>query len=90
MVTTLPSQPLGAAMREAGIAAFRAGEQPNIIQVFDAGADAVILDLRYNPGGSDDVALAYARFFTDQPVTALTKTTRTPPSRRMRSTSASL
>lgn len=42
-----------------------------------AGADAVILDLRYNPGGSDDVALAYARFFTDQPVTALTKTTRT-------------
>lgn len=42
-----------------------------------AAADGIILDLRYTPGGSDDVALAYASYFTDQPVTALTKTTRT-------------
>lgn len=42
-----------------------------------AAADGIILDLRYNPGGSDDVALAFASYFTDRPVTALTKTTRT-------------
>ena len=40
-------------------------------------ADGVILDVRYNPGGSDDVSLAYAGYFTDQPVSAFTKTTRT-------------
>lgn len=42
-----------------------------------AAADAVILDLRYAPGGSDDIALAYASYFTDAQQTAFTKSTRT-------------
>lgn len=48
-------------------------------QVLDYLADAkgIILDVRYNPGGSDDISLAYAGFFTDEPLPVLTKTTRT-------------
>jgi C-terminal processing protease CtpA/Prc len=44
---------------------------------FLADADGIILDVRYNPGGSDDVALTYAGYFTKSPVPAFTKTTRT-------------
>jgi len=40
-------------------------------------ADSIILDVRYAPGGSDDVALAYAGFFTDSALPVLTKSTRT-------------
>lgn len=49
------------------------------VQIADyfAQADGIILDVRYNPGGSDDVSLAYAGFFTDTPIPAFTKTTRT-------------
>lgn len=47
-------------------------------QVSDALRDtrAIILDNRLNPGGSDAVALAYAGFFTDEPMLAFTKATR--------------
>ncbi|WP_296424400.1 S41 family peptidase [Yoonia sp.] len=41
-----------------------------------AAAKGVILDVRYNPGGSDEVALAYAGYFTDIPHPAFTKATR--------------
>lgn len=37
----------------------------------------IILDVRYNPGGSDDVALAYASAFAAQRTLAFSKTTRT-------------
>jgi len=40
-------------------------------------AEAYILDVRYNPGGSDDVAMAYADFFATSPTPAFTKSTRT-------------
>ncbi|MEM9788559.1 MAG: S41 family peptidase [Pseudomonadota bacterium] len=40
-------------------------------------AKGIIVDVRYNPGGSDQVALAYAGFFTDTPRPALSKTIRT-------------
>lgn len=48
-------------------------------QVMDYLKDAkgIILDVRYNPGGSDDVSLAYASFFTDTALPVFTKTTRT-------------
>ncbi|MBT8412308.1 MAG: S41 family peptidase [Octadecabacter sp.] len=48
-------------------------------QVSDAlqGTNAVIIDNRLNPGGSDTVALAFARFFTAAPQLAFTKQTRT-------------
>ena len=48
-------------------------------QVSDAlqGTRAVIIDNRLNPGGSDTVALAFARFFTAAPQLAFTKQTRT-------------
>lgn len=39
-------------------------------------ARAIILDIRYNPGGDDGTALAYASYFTDTPFVALTKRTR--------------
>ena len=42
-----------------------------------ADAEGIIIDVRYNPGGSDDVALAYASHFTDQTIPAFTKSTRT-------------
>ena len=42
-----------------------------------ADAQGIILDVRYNPGGSDDIALAYASYFTDQTIPAFTKSTRT-------------
>ncbi|MFT5743836.1 MAG: carboxyl-terminal processing protease [Paracoccaceae bacterium] len=42
-----------------------------------AGTDAIILDLRLNPGGSDTVALTYASFFTHSPMLCCTKITRT-------------
>ncbi|WP_138163316.1 S41 family peptidase [Parasedimentitalea maritima] len=41
-----------------------------------AAAKAIVLDIRFNPGGSDDVALAYASFFVDGGVPAFTKSTR--------------
>jgi hypothetical protein len=42
-----------------------------------APAKGIILDVRYNPGGSDDVSLAYASHFTDTALPVFTKTTRT-------------
>jgi hypothetical protein len=42
-----------------------------------ADADSIILDVRYNPGGSDDVSMAYAGFFTDTALPVFTKSTRT-------------
>ena len=39
-------------------------------------ARAIIVDVRYNPGGNDGTALTYAGFFTDQPMDVLTKRTR--------------
>lgn len=49
------------------------------LQIIDyfAGAEAIILDVRYNPGGSDDVSLAYAGFFADETQPVFTKVTRT-------------
>lgn len=41
-----------------------------------AGASTIIIDLRYNPGGSDTVAFGIASHFTATPLDALTKTTR--------------
>ena len=48
-------------------------------QVSDAlqGTNALIIDNRLNPGGSDTVALAFARFFTAAPQLAFSKQTRT-------------
>jgi hypothetical protein len=40
-------------------------------------ARAFIIDVRYNPGGSDDIALAYAGFFAKTPTPAFSKSTRT-------------
>jgi len=39
-------------------------------------AKALIIDLRYNPGGSDSVSFGIASHFTAQPLDVLTKTTR--------------
>ncbi|MCF2903723.1 S41 family peptidase [Octadecabacter sp. CECT 8868] len=39
-------------------------------------ANAIIIDIRYNPGGSDSVSFGVASHFTGQPVDVLTKTTR--------------
>lgn len=47
------------------------------IEDFLAGAKGIILDVRYNPGGSDDVSMAYAGYFTQTAIPAFTKTTRT-------------
>lgn len=47
------------------------------VLAYFAGAKGIILDVRYNPGGSDDVSLAYASFFTDTALPVFTKTTRT-------------
>lgn len=41
-----------------------------------ANANAIIIDIRYNPGGSDSVSLGVASHFTAQPVDVFTKTTR--------------
>lgn len=38
-----------------------------------AGTEAMVVDLRWNGGGRDEVALAMAGFFTDQPQIAFTK-----------------
>ncbi len=40
-------------------------------------ATGLILDVRYNPGGSDDVSLAYASHFAQAATVAFSKTTRT-------------
>jgi hypothetical protein len=42
-----------------------------------APARMIIVDVRYNPGGSDLIGLAYAGYFTTTPVPVLSKTTRT-------------
>jgi len=39
-------------------------------------AEAYIVDVRFNPGGSDDIAMAYASFFAAKPTPAFSKTTR--------------
>lgn len=41
-----------------------------------APARAIIIDVRYNPGGDDGTAFAYAAHLTDAPVPVLTKRTR--------------
>ncbi|NOR62454.1 MAG: peptidase S41 [Rhodobacteraceae bacterium] len=41
-----------------------------------ADADAIIIDVRYNPGGDDATAFAFAGHLTDTPVLALRKRTR--------------
>ena len=61
------------------------GQRQNVVasQAFEqvaayfAQAKAVIVDVRYNPGGSDDVALTYAGSFTPIARPVFTKTTRT-------------
>lgn len=45
-----------------------------------ADAEAVIVDLRYNPGGAETVALAYAGLFADTPRVAALKSVATGPS----------
>ncbi len=60
--------------QRANVAASQALSQ---VLAYLAGADGLILDVRYNPGGSDDVAMAYAGYFTDTALPAFTKTTRT-------------
>ena len=56
--------------------------QPGMAQAFAdvanalQGADAIIIDLRYNPGGSDTVSLGVASHFTSVPIDVFTKTTR--------------
>jgi hypothetical protein len=47
------------------------------IRDYFAQADGIILDVRYNPGGSDDISMAYAGFFTDTTLPVFTKSTRT-------------
>ena len=42
-----------------------------------ANAKGIIIDIRYNPGGSDDIALAYASYFAATETPAFSKTTRT-------------
>ena len=48
------------------------------VQVADAMAEAnsIIIDLRFNPGGSDSVSFGVASHFIDQPLDVFTKTTR--------------
>ena len=46
-----------------------------IADAFEA-ADTIIIDIRYNPGGSDTVALGVASHFAGAPVDVFTKTTR--------------
>lgn len=41
------------------------------------GAQGVVLDNRWNPGGSDDISMAYASFFADQSHPVFSKETRT-------------
>ena len=61
---------------------FGAKSQPAMALAFAEVADAlaqastIIIDLRYNPGGSDTVAFGIASHFTDSPLDVLTKTTR--------------
>ncbi len=40
-------------------------------------AKGIIADIRFNPGGDDQTSLAYAGAFTDQPVAAFSKVTKT-------------
>lgn len=47
----------------------------DVIDAMDT-ARAIIIDVRYNPGGSDGVSFGVASHFTDQPVDVFTKTTR--------------
>lgn len=61
---------------------FGAKEEPAMARAFAevaaamATADAIIIDLRYNPGGSDSVSFGIASHFTATPVDVFTKTTR--------------
>ena len=61
---------------------FSVREQPAMALAFAEAADAlqsaksIIIDIRYNPGGSDSIAFGIARHFTDQPVDVFIKTTR--------------
>lgn len=41
-----------------------------------ANTDAIVIDLRLNPGGSDSVGLTYAGFFATEPLLCCTKVTR--------------
>lgn len=62
--------PLGARSQPASAAAFAA------VAAALQTASAIIVDVRYNPGGSDAVAFGIASHFTGQPVDVFTKTTR--------------
>jgi len=61
---------------------FGAREEPAMAAAFAEVAEAlgeansIIIDVRYNPGGSDGVALGIASHFTAEPVDVFTKTTR--------------
>lgn len=61
---------------------FGTKEQPAMALAFAEVAEAfsdassIIIDLRYNPGGSDSVAFGIAGHFVDAPLDVLTKTTR--------------
>ncbi|SMX31662.1 S41 family peptidase [Octadecabacter ascidiaceicola] len=61
---------------------FGARSEPAMAQAFIevadtmAEANSIIIDLRYNPGGSDSVSFGIASHFTDQPLDVFTKTTR--------------
>lgn len=49
-----------------------------IVEYFQVNnAKSIILDVRYNPGGTDNVSLAYAGFFTDTALPVFEKSTRT-------------
>lgn len=62
--------PFGASETSAMALAF--GEVADALQ----DARAIIIDIRYNPGGSDGVSFGLASHFTAQPVDVFTKTTR--------------
>lgn len=53
-----------------------ADEAFSIVATDLADARALIIDVRYNPGGDDSTAFAYAGHLTDTPVPTLTKRTR--------------
>ncbi len=61
---------------------FGARSEPAMAQAFAQAANAlssaraVIVDIRYNPGGSDSVSFGVASHFTDTPIDVFTKTTR--------------
>lgn len=61
---------------------FGALSEPAMARAFDEAATAlndataIVIDLRYNPGGSDTVSFGVASHFIDAPLDVLTKTTR--------------